>query len=148
MTNGRRGTTDAEARITKLRPLLCGVNQGFEEDFGGGGSLLTPNAKDHGYKGCTGKAKRLYRVTIHGSRDSRRSIATPDLQRQGVGLMYQYFNVTFVADYFSMTVGARANNVDSAIERAIEKIQTRYGWNLKDLMHELQIQTEGIKGLV
>ena len=62
--------------------------------------------------------------------------------------MYQYYNVTFVADYFSMTVGARANNVDSAIERAIEKIQTNYGWNLKDLMHELQIQTEGIKGLV
>ena len=59
-----------------------------------------------------------------------------------------YYNVHFVAEYFSMTVGARANNGEAAIIQAMEKIQTQYGWNLHHILHELQTDYEEIKGLV
>ena len=51
-----------------------------------------------------------------------------------------YFNVQFVAPYFSMVVGAWGKDSEEATLKATECIRHQYGWDLSAVIDEVYVE--------
>lgn len=53
------------------------------------------------------------------------------------------YTVTFVGAYFVLSIHIFAENEEQAVDNADALLGDYYGWNVKDVSHEITVEDEG-----